>query len=109
MPHALTELKLTEVTRPAGKGSGPVHEIRADVCVVGAGIAGLSAAIESARLLRDVVLVDSLPLIGGQMVHSLIGLFCEVFGNRTWPASPSPTPRSSARRIGPWDTGRRSC
>jgi FAD dependent oxidoreductase len=78
MPHALTELKLTEVVRPA---ADPVHEIRADVCVVGAGIAGLSAAIESARLHRDVVLVDSLPLIGGQMVHSLIGLFCGVFGN----------------------------
>src|SRR5207247_11268518 len=78
MPHALTELNLAEVTRPA---SEPVHEIRADVCVVGAGIAGLSAAIESARLHRDVVLVDSLPLIGGQMVHSLIGLFCGVFGN----------------------------
>jgi hypothetical protein len=27
------------------------------------------------------VLVDSLPVIGGQMVHSLIGLFCGVFGN----------------------------
>ena len=73
MPHALTELKLAEVTRPAVLGSEPAHEIRADVCVVGAGIAGLSAAIESARLHRDVVLVDSLPLIGGQMVHSLAG------------------------------------
>ena len=81
MPHALTELRLAEVTRPAVLGSEPAHEIRADVCVVGAGIAGLSAAIESARLHRDVVLVDSLPLIGGQMVHSLIGLFCGVFGN----------------------------
>jgi len=78
MPHALTELKLAEVIRPAAE---PVHQIRAEVCVVGAGIAGLSAAIESARLHRDVVLVDSLPLIGGQMVHSLIGLFCGVFGN----------------------------
>jgi len=78
MPHALTELKLDAVTRPAAE---PAHEIRADVCVVGAGIAGLSAAIESARLGRDVVLVDSLPVIGGQMVHSLIGLFCGVFGN----------------------------
>jgi hypothetical protein len=58
-----------------------VHEITADVCVVGAGIAGCSAAIESARLGRTVVLVDSLPLIGGQMVHSLIGLFAGVFGN----------------------------
>src|SRR6266571_4668679 len=78
MPHALTELRLAEVTRPAAEGA---HEIRADVCVVGAGIAGLSAALESARLGRDVVLVDALPLIGGQMVHSLIGLFCGVFGN----------------------------
>ena len=78
MPHPLTELRLAEITRPA---SEPVHEITADVCVVGAGIAGLSAAVESARLRRDVVLVDSLPLIGGQMVHSLIGLFCGVFGN----------------------------
>jgi choline dehydrogenase-like flavoprotein len=56
VPHALTELKLAAVTRPAAE---PAHEIRADVCVVGAGIAGLSAAIESARLGRDVVLVDS--------------------------------------------------
>ena len=78
MPHALTELNLAEVTRPAATGA---LEIRADVCVVGAGIAGLSAAVESARLGRDVVLVDALPLIGGQMVHSLIGLFCGVFGN----------------------------
>jgi hypothetical protein len=78
VPHALTELKLTAVTKPA---ADPGHEIRADVCVVGAGIAGLSAAIESAQLGRDVVLLDSLPVIGGQMVHSLIGLFCGVFGN----------------------------
>ena len=50
MPHALTELKLAEVIRPRTE---PVHEIRADVCVLGAGIAGLSAAIESARLHRE--------------------------------------------------------
>ena len=78
MPHALTELKLEAVTRPSGDSE---QAVRADVCVVGAGIAGSTAAIESARLGRDVVLVDSLPLIGGQMVHSLIGLFCGIFGN----------------------------
>src|ERR1700745_3570396 len=78
MPHELTELRLDAATRPAG---GSVPELTADVCVVGAGIAGCSAAIESARLGRSVVLVDSLPLIGGQMVHSLIGLFCGVFSN----------------------------
>ena len=78
MPHPLTELRLAEVRRPAADDT---QRISADVCVVGAGIAGLAAAIESARLGRDVVLVDSLPVIGGQMVHSLIGLFCGVFGN----------------------------
>ena len=78
MPHALTELKLEAVTRPP---ADTVHEVSADVCVVGAGIAGSTAAIEAARLGRGVVLVDSLPLIGGQMVHSLIGLFCGIFGN----------------------------
>jgi hypothetical protein len=78
MPHALTELNLDAVTKPPGD---TVHEVHADMCVVGAGIAGSTAAIESARLGRGVVLVDSLPLIGGQMVHSLIGLFCGVFGN----------------------------
>src|SRR5579859_4280336 len=78
MPHALTELRLDAVTRPTHPA---IHEVSADVCVVGAGIAGSSAAIESARLGRHTVLVDSLPLIGGQMVHSLIGLFCGIFGN----------------------------
>jgi hypothetical protein len=78
MPHALTELKLDAVTR---QPADTVHEVSADVCVVGAGIAGSTAAIEAARLGRGVVLVDSLPLIGGQMVHSLIGLFCGIFGN----------------------------
>jgi 2-polyprenyl-6-methoxyphenol hydroxylase-like FAD-dependent oxidoreductase len=78
MPHALTELKLEAVTRPLTDAE---QEVSADVCVVGAGIAGSTAAIESARLGRSVVLVDSLPLIGGQMVHSLIGLFCGIFGN----------------------------
>ncbi|MCX5536938.1 FAD-dependent oxidoreductase [Streptomyces sp. NBC_00006] len=78
MPHALTELKVRTVTRPAGAAR---HDLDADVCVVGAGVAGVSAAVESARLGRDVVLVDSLPVLGGQMVNSLIGLFCGVYGN----------------------------
>src|SRR5690242_14696390 len=78
MPHPLTELKVRTVRKPAGS---PAHQVSADVCVVGAGIAGLSAAVESARLGRDVVLVDALPALGGQMVNSLIGLFCGAFGN----------------------------
>src|ERR1700753_793871 len=78
MPHELTELRLDAVTRPA---SGTVHEITGDVCVVGAGIAGCSAAIESARLGRSVVLVDSLPLIGGQVGDSAIRLVAGGVGN----------------------------
>jgi flavin-dependent dehydrogenase len=78
MPHPLTDLPVRTVTRPR---TGVTHEVTADVCVVGAGIAGLSAAVESARLGRSVVLVDALPVLGGQMVNSLIGLFCGVFGN----------------------------
>jgi hypothetical protein len=79
MPHPLQELKVETVVKPAG--GPPAHQISADVCVVGAGIAGTSAALESARLGRGVVLVDALPVLGGQMVNSLIGLFAGVFGN----------------------------
>jgi hypothetical protein len=78
MPHPLTELKVKTVTKPPGD---PGHEVNADICVMGAGVAGISAAVESARLGRNVLLVDALPVLGGQMVNSLIGLFCGVFGN----------------------------
>ena len=78
MPHPLTELKVTTVRKPGGD---PTEELTADVLVVGAGIAGLSAAVESARLGRSVVLADALPVLGGQCVNSLIGLFCGIYGN----------------------------
>jgi 2-polyprenyl-6-methoxyphenol hydroxylase-like FAD-dependent oxidoreductase len=63
--------------RPAS----PAREHRADICVVGAGIAGVSAAIEAARLGRKVLLVDGLPALGGQAVNSIIGTFCGLFSN----------------------------
>jgi FAD-dependent oxidoreductase family protein len=78
MPHELTELKINTVVKPAGD---VVEEVTADVCVVGAGISGLSAAVEARRLGRSVVLADALPLLGGQCVNSLIGLFCGIYGN----------------------------
>lgn len=78
MPHALTELKINTVTKPAGD---PAESLTADLCVVGAGIAGLSAAVEARKLGRSVVLVDALPVLGGQCVNSLIGLFCGIYGN----------------------------
>jgi len=47
--------------------------IEADVCVLGAGISGVSAALEAARLGRKVVIVDGAPAIGGQAIGSIIG------------------------------------
>ncbi|WP_201776709.1 FAD-dependent oxidoreductase [Allosalinactinospora lopnorensis] len=66
------------VTREA---AAPTRRLRADVCVLGAGISGVTAAVEAARLGLDVLLVDGLPAIGGQAVHSIIGTFCGLFGN----------------------------
>jgi flavin-dependent dehydrogenase len=69
----------TAVKRRSG-GTAP-REHRADLCVVGAGISGTSAAIEAARLGRDVILIDGLPSLGGQAVNSIIGMMVGLFGN----------------------------
>lgn len=59
--------------------------IEADVCVVGAGISGVSAAIESARLGRKVVIVDGMPRLGGQAVNGMIGTFAGLLSNGPHP------------------------
>ena len=43
----------------------------------------MSAAIKGARAGRRVVLVDSLPTLGGQAVNSIIATFCGLFSNGT--------------------------
>lgn len=72
----MTTITMTARTRTAPE----IEEISADYCVVGAGIAGFSAAITLADAGRSVVLVDAQPQIGGQCVNSLIGLFCGIYG-----------------------------
>ena len=62
-------------------GATPSREHSADICVVGAGISGVSAAIEAARLGRQVILIDGLPSLGGQAVNSIIGMIVGLFGN----------------------------
>src|SRR3954470_6713091 len=62
---------------------GVPRRVSADICVLGAGIAGVSAALEAARLGRKVALVDGLPVLGGQAVNSIIGTFCGLFANGT--------------------------
>jgi FAD dependent oxidoreductase len=58
------------IRRPAGR---PIKTIEADICVLGAGISGVSAALEAAKLGRRVVLVDGAPSLGGQAIGSIIG------------------------------------
>lgn len=59
--------------------------VEADVCVVGAGISGISAAIESARLGRKVAIVDAMPRLGGQAVNGIIGTFAGLMSNGPHP------------------------
>jgi flavin-dependent dehydrogenase len=62
-------------------GAAAARQIEADICVAGAGIAGVSAALEAAQLGRKVALVDGLHALGGQAVNSVIGTFCGLFSN----------------------------
>src|SRR5258708_11464038 len=77
----MLERPIVPATRVVRRGAAPAREQHADVCVVGAGIAGISAAVEAARLGRKVLLVDGMPALGGQAVNSIIGTFCGLFAN----------------------------
>jgi hypothetical protein len=61
------------------KSVPPRIERGCDLCVVGSGASGISAAIEAARAGREVILIDSLPALGGQAVNSIIGVFCGLY------------------------------
>jgi 2-polyprenyl-6-methoxyphenol hydroxylase-like FAD-dependent oxidoreductase len=65
-----TETTARVVRRPPR--SSP-RTVTADICVVGAGIAGISAALEAARLGRRVVIVDAAPVLGGQAIGAIVG------------------------------------
>lgn len=73
---ALTATRI--VTRDPG---APAKRVGGDLCVLGAGIAGVSAALEGAKAGRKVVLVDGAPTLGGQSVGALIGTFCGLYSN----------------------------
>ncbi len=59
----------------------PARVYRGDLCVVGSGAAGLSAALEAVALGRKVVLVDAAPQLGGQAVGAALGTICGLFRN----------------------------
>src|SRR5947207_9918796 len=58
------------VRRPGTRAS---RHVASEICVLGAGIAGVSAALEAAKLGRRVVLVDGAPALGGQAIGSIVG------------------------------------
>lgn len=55
--------------------------INADICVLGAGIAGISAAITAASAGQKVVLIDANQFLGGQTYNSNIGCFGGFYSN----------------------------
>ena len=59
----------------------PIRQINADICVAGAGISGLSAALESAQAGKKVLLLDGQGQLGGQTYNSCIGCFCGFYSN----------------------------
>jgi hypothetical protein len=64
------DISTRSLRRPPGHA---VRTVSADICVVGAGISGVSAALEAAKLGRTVVIVDASPALGGQAIGSIIG------------------------------------
>ena len=63
----------------------PARVYRGDLCVVGSGAAGLSAALEAVALGQSVVLVDAAPGLGGQAVGAALGTVCGLFRNGAVP------------------------
>ncbi len=68
-------------TRIVRHQPGAAQQLGADIAILGAGIAGVSAALEAARLGRRVILIDAGAQLGGQSTQSLIGTFCGLYSN----------------------------
>lgn len=68
------------MAHPSPQFRVPAHEVpviaRPDVCVIGGGAAGLSAAVGAARLGLDVLLVEKYGFCGGATVAGLSGTIC---------------------------------
>ena len=63
------------------RGQDSAVSVDADICVLGAGMSGVAAAIEAARLGRRVVLADAAPALGGQAVGSIIGTIIGLYSH----------------------------
>ncbi len=72
-----SELIPTRTVRRGGERT--LTTVKADLCVLGAGISGVTAALEGAKLGRKVVIVDGAPALGGQAIGSIIGTLIGLF------------------------------
>ncbi|OGT76980.1 MAG: hypothetical protein A3I78_01210 [Gammaproteobacteria bacterium RIFCSPLOWO2_02_FULL_56_15] len=77
-PHKSDPIATRTLRRPARREYGTV---KGDICVLGAGISGISAALEAAKLGRRVVLVDGSPSLGGQAINSIIGTLIGLYSH----------------------------
>lgn len=72
-------------TRIVRRPAGGVEKLAVDIAVVGSGIAGISAALEAAKLGRTVALVDAAPQLGGESVGAMVGTFCGLYSAEARP------------------------
>lgn len=70
----------TRTVRRTGGAAKP-QVIECDICVLGAGISGVAAALEAANLGRKVVLADAAPALGGQAIGSIIGTIIGLYSH----------------------------
>jgi len=75
-------MSLRTLRRPSRRS---VPTVEADVCVVGAGVSGVSAALEAAQLGRRVIIVDAAPALGGQAVGSIVGTIIGLYTHGAQP------------------------
>jgi glycine/D-amino acid oxidase-like deaminating enzyme len=68
-------------TKTVRRADEAPRRVDADLCVVGAGAAGMSAALEAAKLGASVALIEAGAALGGQAVGALIGTFCGLYAN----------------------------
>ncbi len=70
------------IRRPASRDA---KTVACDICVIGAGISGVAAALEAAKLGRRVVIVDAAPALGGQAIGSIIGTIIGLYTHGSKP------------------------
>lgn len=77
-PGRLSSLSIWSATEPISSAPVLIHNVRADVCVVGAGIAGLTTAYLLAREGKSVVVVEKNKIGQGETSHTSAHLSNEI-------------------------------